>query len=157
MKKNLLTEILIAILVLIFAYTACSKFLDYEKFVFQMQLAPIPLMKWAAPILGVVMPLLETGIVFGLLFERSRLLGLYASITLLILFEIYINAMLLTGLHLPCTCGGFISKMSWKQHLWFNAVLILISWASIKLHYHKTNKPKNLPSKSAEHTRFSRA
>jgi len=39
--------------------------------------------------------------------------------------------MLLSGQHLPCTCGGIISKMSWKQHLGFNALFILVGLIGI--------------------------
>jgi len=131
MKKTALAEICVALLILLFAYTAASKFIDYNTFVFQMQRAPLPLMKLVAPVLGWLMPTIELFIVIGLLIARFQLKALYVSVVLLILFEIYITGMLLSGQHLPCTCGGVISRMSWKQHLGFNALLILFGLTAI--------------------------
>jgi len=103
MKKPILTEIFAALLLLLFAYTATSKFLDYNLFVFQMKRAPLPFMQTVAPLLGWLLPVVEMVIVFGLLIARFRLRALYGSVILLIVFEVYITGMLLTNLHLPCT------------------------------------------------------
>lgn len=127
-NRNLFAIVLTGLLVLLFAYTATSKLLDYNKFVFQMRLAPLPVMKSVAPTLGWLMPSIEMLISIGLLISQFRFKALYASVILLFVFECYITGMLLTGQHLPCTCGGIISSMSWKQHLLFNAVFI---WAGI--------------------------
>jgi hypothetical protein len=131
-NKNLFATVVAGLLVLLFAYTATSKFLDYDRFVFQMRLAPLSLMKSAAPIFGWLMPAIEMLISIGLLISRFRLQALYAAVILLFVFECYITGMLLTGQHLPCTCGGIISSMSWKQHLLFNAVFILAVIIAIK-------------------------
>jgi putative oxidoreductase len=131
MKKELLLECCIFLLLLLFTYTAISKFLDYGLFVFQMQRAPLPLMKSVAPILGWLMPTIEMLIVIGLLITRFRLKALCSSVILLTMFEIYITGMLLANQHLPCTCGGIISTMSWKQHLFFNAFFISIGIIAI--------------------------
>jgi hypothetical protein len=126
MKQKWLFEGVVALLIVLFTYTAVSKYLAYEKFVHQMQLAPVPLLKGIAPVLGWVMPAIEIIIVCLLLFNQYKIWGIYASLCLLVLFELYISAMLLSGLRLPCTCGGIVSKMTWKQHLLFNAVFILL-------------------------------
>ena len=131
MKKPLLTEICSALLLILFAYTATSKFLDYNLFVFQMKRAPLPLMQTIAPVLGWLLPILEMLIVLGLSIVRFRLSALYGAVILLAVFEMYITGMLLTNQHLPCTCGGIISTMSWKQHLVFNAVFILLGIVAI--------------------------
>lgn len=116
-----------ALLILLWGYAAFSKFADYGRFVAQMQLAPVPLMKHLAPVLGIAVPVTELVLV-GLLFsERFRKTGLWLSFLLLLSFTIYISLMLLSGLTLPCTCGGLISKLGWRQHLIFNAAFMLIS------------------------------
>lgn len=131
MKNTTLEDIAALLFIILFTYTATSKFLDYELFVFQMRLAPLPWMTVLAPILGWLMPLIETGLVILLLIRRSRLQGIFASVILLVLFEIYIAGMLFSGRHLPCTCGGIISTMTWKQHLLFNGIFILIGLLAI--------------------------
>lgn len=126
MRKENLINLIAAIFILLFSYTAVSKFQDYERFVFQMRLAPLPLMNTIAPVLGVITPILESIIVLLLLFRNTRALGIYSSLILMLLFEIYVGGMLATGKNLPCTCGGIISSMSWKVHFAFNALFILI-------------------------------
>jgi putative oxidoreductase len=130
MKKSFITEICIFLFILLFTYTSISKFLDYHRFVFQMQLAPVPFMKLVAPYLGWIVPTAESFLVvwlcLGLFKPEIRLWPLFLSVILLATFELYIAAMILSGLHLPCTCGGIISKMSWYQHLIFNAFFIIV-------------------------------
>ncbi|MBW4888946.1 hypothetical protein KXQ82_04440 [Mucilaginibacter sp. HMF5004] len=131
MKKIRLSEIITFLFILLFAYTAVSKFLDHNKFVFQMRLAPLSILKLMAPTLGWIVPVTELLIAIALLSDRLRLIALYFSVVLLITFEVYIAGMLLSGHLLPCTCGGIISKMSWKQHLIFNAGFIILAALAI--------------------------
>jgi len=131
MKRGALTYISKWLFVLLFAYTALSKFLDYNLFVFQMRRAPLPLIQAMAPVLGWIVPLIEICLVIGLLTNRYASKAQIASVGLLIIFELYITGMLLSGYPLPCSCGGIISKMSWKQHLIFNAAFIIIGLAGI--------------------------
>ncbi|MFD0749232.1 MauE/DoxX family redox-associated membrane protein [Mucilaginibacter calamicampi] len=131
MKKDNLIALCIALIVLLFTYTGVGKLLDYDQFVFQMRLAPLPLMITIAPVLGIAVPAVELLIAAGLLTGRYRTRALYTTIILLSSFEIYIAGMLLTGRHLPCTCGGIISKMGWGQHLLFNLLFIGIAIAAI--------------------------
>lgn len=140
MKKELVVEIFISLIALLFAYTAASKLLDYNRFVFQMQLAPLPLLYKVAPVLGIAIPTIELFIVIGLLIKKYRVMALSTTIGLLISFEIYITGMMMTGRHLPCTCGGIISKMGWGQHLIFNMFFILIALTAIVL-IRRNNSP----------------
>ena len=142
-------------LILLFAYTAISKVLDYELFVFQMKLAPLPLMRTIAPVLGWFMPMLELGLCAGLMTSRFHLITLYGIICLLLVFEAYIGGMLLSGHHLPCTCGGIISKMNWKEHLLFNGVVIVLCCYAI-VDYSRNNPIRSLSIKNRSKN-FSRA
>ncbi|GAA4090801.1 MauE/DoxX family redox-associated membrane protein [Mucilaginibacter panaciglaebae] len=134
-KKTSYTDIVVALItaifVLLFSYTSISKFLDYNRFVFQMRQAPIPIVKSIAPFLGWLIPIVESTLVIGLLIKKTRAISLFASVLLLVAFEFYIGGMLLSGLDLPCTCGGIISTMSWNQHLLFNGIVILIGTIAI--------------------------
>lgn len=134
--KNILTHFCITILLLLFVYTSASKFLNYDKFVFQMHLAPVPLMKILAPLFGWLIPSVEMiiaiGFAVGFFIPSIKIKALYASVILLSAFEFYIVIMLLSGSQLPCTCGGIVSQMGWKQHLFFNAFFILTAFLSIR-------------------------
>jgi hypothetical protein len=39
--------------------------------------------------------------------------------------------MLLSEKDLPCSCGGIISSLSWRQHIIFNGVFILLAITGI--------------------------
>jgi putative oxidoreductase len=144
--KEISSLTFVILLMLLFIYTSASKFLDYEKFVFQMRLSPLPLMKIAAPILGWAVPAIEILIAFilavGFFYPPIQNKGLYASVALIPAFEIYIAAMLISGSHLPCTCGGIVSQMGWGQHLLFNAFFIIGGTMSIIYKSkHKVSEP----------------
>lgn len=113
-------------MVLLFGYTGIDKLINYEVFVFQMRLVSVGWIQEAAPILGLAVPITELGIAAALIAETTRGKALIASLLLMISFETYIAWMQLTGLELPCTCGGIISKMSWPAHTIFNAIVILL-------------------------------
>jgi putative oxidoreductase len=132
-KKQMLYEICIALIILLFSYTALSKILDQYRFVFQMRLSPFYLVRNFASVLGWLIPFLEIIIVIGILFSPTKKIALGISLGLLILFELYIGGMLLSGRKLPCACGGVIAFMSWQVHLLFNATFILINILALKL------------------------
>ena len=143
--------------VLLFAYTATSKFLDYHQFVLQMELAPVPLMKSLAPILGWVLPTIEafiaSGFIIGIFVNRFLKYSLFISFFLIMAFDSYVAIMLVSGIHLPCTCGGVISKMSWKQHLLFNSVLLIISGISILTFKNLSHRNNKTSSDQKQHSR----
>jgi putative oxidoreductase len=133
MNRKQLFHIAIALLILLFSYTAISKLLDQYRFVFQMKLSPFLLVKSFAPFWGWFIPLSEIVIVVGIFFEKTQKLALYLSLGLLLAFEIYIVGMLISGLDLPCACGGVIAFMSWKVHVLFNAFFLTINIVAIRL------------------------
>src|ERR1700733_2317556 len=118
-KKQVTLECVCALLILLFLYASISKFLDFKTFIDQMNNQPLP-NTWT-PFLVWAIPLLEIAISITLLFEYTRLLGLYASLILMILFTLYTGIILLHFFpYIPCSCGGIIKKLTWKQHLVFN-------------------------------------
>jgi hypothetical protein len=121
------------ILLLLFAYTATSKLIEHGLFVFQMRLAPLPYMINLAPILGWLIPTIEAILAAALYTQRYYIKALYGSGILLCLFEAYIVAMMLSGSHLPCSCGGIISTLSWKAHLVINALLVLLTIIALRM------------------------
>ena len=140
MNRQHLLNIGIALLILLFSYTAISKLLDQYRFVFQMKLSPFLLVKSFAPLWGWFIPLTEIVIVIGLCFEKTQKLALHLSLGLLLAFEIYIVGMLMTGLKLPCACGGVITFMSWKVHVLFNVFFITINTIAIALSKSKSGQ-----------------
>jgi len=124
--RTLLVHAVTAFTALLFVYTATDKLLGYDLFVGQMQLVPVTLLKTTAPLLGWAVPLAELAAVAALFTTRYRRAGLVISLALMSSFALYIVVMLLSGIYLPCTCGGLVSAMSWPQHLIFNGVVIAL-------------------------------
>lgn len=133
--KDILKTTTVNLVIILFMYTGVSKLIEYNKFVFQMQRVPLPLIQKLAPTLGWVVPIIEIALVIMLYFDKSRFMGLIGSITLLVSFETYIIWMksleIQFGIRLPCTCGGIISNMGWTEHLIFNAIFIILLVISI--------------------------
>ena len=131
MKQKVAIEIISSLLILLFVYAASSKLIDYNEFKVQLKNSG-----WLSPFAGIIawlIPAIELVISLILMVKDTRVVGLYASLILLIIFTIYISGMLLSGQHLPCSCGGVIQSLSWKQHLLFNSFFIILSSSGIVL------------------------
>ena len=119
-------------IILLFSYTAVSKWLNYGDFIYQLQRSPfIPA---GYPFLSVALPVAELGISLLLAVNTTAKAGLLASAILLFVFTVYIVAMLLWAPHVPCSCGGFISSLTWKQHIALNSFLLAASIGAYILH-----------------------
>ncbi|MDR6919487.1 MauE/DoxX family redox-associated membrane protein [Chryseobacterium sp. 2987] len=136
-SKRVFTEIVIILLALLFMYTAVSKFVDFKGFVYDLNNQPFP--NSLTPILKWLIPLTEISIVITLLFEKTRLIGLYASLALMSLFTVYTALVLLLIFeYVPCSCGGVIKELSWPQHLVFNLFFVTIIFAALRINKNNT-------------------
>lgn len=131
MKRNILVEIISALLILLFVYTATSKLYDLSSF--RQVLKTSPRIGFAGGFLAWAIPLTEIGVSALLYFAATRLNGLYASFILMVLFTAYIGYIALFEPDKPCTCGGVLQSMSWTQHFIFNIFFSLLSIWGIKL------------------------
>ena len=142
MKSKLLIHVIAGLLILLFTYTAVSKLADFAAFSGQLynQAFPRPL----AALLVWTLPPIELIVAFALMTERFRLSGLWASLLLMILFTFYI-ALVLAGFfpRTPCSCGGVIKALGWKNHLLFNLFFLLISILGIIMTYRERRMRKN--------------
>lgn len=116
-----LIEIISAIFILLFLYTALSKFFSLQRFQFTLSRSPI--IGDSAAWLSWFLPSFELLTVVLLFIPAIRLLGLYLSFALMFVFTGYIGIMLLSSSRLPCSCGGILQQLSWKDHLIVNTVL----------------------------------
>ena len=131
MKPSVYTDIICALLVLLFLYTALSKLSDFDSF--RGMLERSPLIGRYSVIVVWVLPVSELIVTALLLVPGWKLAGLYASLALLLLFTGYLLYILLfQSQHLPCSCGGILRKMTWKQHVVFNLFFIALCIAGIK-------------------------
>lgn len=122
-------EVISAVLILLFSYTAISKLIDHRSF--QFFLRNIVSGNTGADVLSLLIPSVEICTALLLFFSSTRVVGLYASMVLLSMFTLYLIWMILFVPRLPCSCGGVISRMSWKWHVVFNLFFVGMSVVGI--------------------------
>jgi hypothetical protein len=127
---TLLTYLIVALFVLLWAYTAIPKFFKFWSFYPIVGSQAIP--KWSVPILSVMIPLVELAVVFLLLFPETRLWGLYASFGLMLIFTIYVSGIIFQVYDIyPCPCGAMFRRMGRTKHIKVNIWLTLLAFLSI--------------------------
>lgn len=135
-KRQVILELIAALLILLFLYASLSKFLDFKQYTGDMHNQPLPHM--IASIMIWAIPPLEILISLSLIFEVTRLAGLYASLVLMSGFTIYTVFILLHFFkYVPCSCGGVIRKLSWGEHLGLNLFFVALSLTGIILQRNK--------------------
>ncbi|MEO8794260.1 MAG: MauE/DoxX family redox-associated membrane protein [Daejeonella sp.] len=132
-KSDTTTSIIRAALILLWTYAAMSKLLDYNQSRTRMleQVFPVSV----SEILVWVVPVAELITAALLLFKKTRLSGLNASLFLLLQFTSYI-ILVMSGLfgRISCYCGGILEKMTWGQHLYFNLVFLTLTLFGLVIH-----------------------
>jgi uncharacterized membrane protein YphA (DoxX/SURF4 family) len=131
LKKEIIINIISGLFILLFLYAAMNKFLEFEKF--NAQLGQSPMLNQFAGIIAWVIPIAEIGIAILLTIPRTTLIGLYVSFTLMVMFTAYIGTMLGFSEHMPCSCGGILQKLGWKEHMIFNSIYVVLGLIGILL------------------------
>ncbi len=142
MKKSTTIEIICGLLILLFVYTALSKLLAYRSFT--AVLAKSPLIHGKAGVAAWLLPATELVAAILLMLPATRGKGLYASAFIMLLFTLYVAYMLLFEQNLPCSCGGLVSKLTWRQHLVFDMAFTVLAFVGTRLHRsgsHPVGKP----------------
>lgn len=146
--KSIILNIICLLYVLLFVYAAVSKLLDFENF--QVQLGQSPLLSAFAGFVAWSVPVVELLIAIMLLVPRFRLTALFASFSLMVMFTAYIFIILNYSSFIPCSCGGILEKLGWKEHLVFNMLFILLAIVGILILRNtaprelQISKPRNL-------------
>lgn len=135
-KKTIVPEIISALFILLFVYTATTKLIEHESFLGV--LSQSPLIGIRGNILSWALPILELFTAMLLFFPSMRKWGFVSSFMLMFLFTSYIIYMILFARDLPCSCGGVISSLTWPQHLMFN--IFFTTLAAIGLWFTHRNK-----------------
>jgi uncharacterized membrane protein YphA (DoxX/SURF4 family) len=131
-RKELLIDLVSALFVVLFIYAAASKLLDYDKF--KVQLGQSPLLTAVAGVMAWLVPAVEIVVAVMLLSHRYRLIALYASFGLMVMFSAYIVVITRFSDYVPCSCGGVLEKLNWNEHLVFNLVFVVLAFVSILLY-----------------------
>jgi len=137
-NKTIAVDIINGLFILLFIYAASSKLLDYQKFT--IELGKSPLLSAFSHWLAWLVPAIEIGIGILLLFKRFQLTALFASFSLMVIFSAYIIAILNFSEYIPCSCGGILENMNWKQHFWFNMMFVVLGVLAILLSPNKNKE-----------------
>lgn len=131
MKPTFTNNLLTAFLILLFAYTGTSKILAFQNFQNVLSQAP-----YIAPLsfpIAVGVPLMELFCCVLLVQSKWRVTGMYFSFFLLLSFTLYLMGMKLSGSKLPCSCGGVLQQLSWKDHIALNTGFLLLTAYALKI------------------------
>jgi putative oxidoreductase len=140
LKPATIIEIIAALFILLFLYTALNKSFQISSTVDVLKKTPI--FSGIAETTAWSVVIIEYIVAFLLFLPSVRKAGLYGSLLLMSGFTIYIIYMKVFVPNLPCSCGGVISAMTWNQHLLFNIFCTLLALTGILLssrHYQKLN------------------
>jgi hypothetical protein len=110
---------------------------------FQDQLDRFPFISSYSVWISLGVPFVELVIAGTLLFPKYMLGSLYASFFLLVIFTVYITAVLNFSDTIPCSCGGVVSTLGWKGHIIFNTSFMLLALLGISLTKKLQMKPLN--------------
>ncbi|RAJ06496.1 methylamine utilization protein MauE [Chitinophaga skermanii] len=129
--KRTTVEVISLLLILLFVYTATSKWIDPPRFTAQLNKQPFG--EEFTPWLFWLIPGSEVLLVILLVIPKTRTLGLFGSALLMLIFTVYVGLVTANVFeHVPCTCGGIISQLGWPQHLVMNSIFLALAiWAFI--------------------------
>jgi len=145
-RRQVFLESISALLILLFLYASLSKFLDFRTFTGDLNNQPFP-DSWT-PFLIWFIPCTEIAISIALIFERTRLLGFYASTAMMGLFTIYTITILLHFFaYVPCSCGGVIKHLTWPQHLVLNLIFLGFAVTGVLIQRTKVFKHPSITTK----------
>jgi len=149
MKRSQYIDLICMLLILLFGYASTSKLVEYDTF--RLQLGQSPFISSFAPILTWAVPAVELLAVTLLIPARTRLSGLYISLFLMTLFSAYIYAMLHYSFYIPCSCGGILEKLDWKDHLYLNLGFLALILTGIYLDgaHSRASEPGHVSQKTA--------
>lgn len=147
-SKKIAIEIICFLFILLFTYAALTKLMDYQKFV--VQIGQSPLLTNYAKVLAWAVPLLELIIAGMLAVRRFRMIGLYASFTLMVMFTSYIVAILQLDKNIPCSCGGVLESLGWTEHLIFNSAFVVLGITGVLLYTREKDPGNNEKTKTVE-------
>lgn len=131
MIRRIFLHIAIFSFIALFVYAAIAKLMDFQKF--QVQLGQSPMLTRYATVVAWAVPVSELVVAVFLMFERTRLAGLYGAFGLMVMFTTYIILASRFSDYVPCSCGGILESLGWTEHLIFNSVFVVMACVAVLL------------------------
>jgi hypothetical protein len=137
---GVIIEVISLLFIILFAYAGITKLMEGQIFYDNIRNSPVLGGKVIASLASWTIPFSELVVALLLVWKRTRLLGFFAALSLMLLFTGYTVSILFFSPYIPCSCGGVISLLSWEEHLVFNLVFLLLAILAILL----SRKQKNM-------------
>lgn len=118
-------EIICFSLIVLFVYASLSKILDYENF--RTELGQSPVLSAYAGVAAPGVLIAEFLTALFLAWRPFRKWALLASFILMVMFTFYIIIILNFSDYIPCSCGGVLQRLGWRDHIIFNIVFVIIA------------------------------
>lgn len=127
--------------IILFTHAAVTKLIIWKKFRIQLNQFPFigPFAEWVVWLI----PIIQILISFLFLFTGLRLIAFFSSLILLLIFTLYIIAVLNFSESILFSCGGVVSSWTWNQQLIFNTGCIILAFLGIFISSRK-DRVKNL-------------
>lgn len=133
-RKQIAFNIVIALLLLLWVPVSIDKMVDFASF--KEGILNQPFSDRLGYVLIYTLPAFELLVIFVLVSEKLRRIGLILSSSLMAVFTGYIAVALLGAWEKrPCGCGSVIKGMNWAQHFFFNLFFLVLSILGLYLWY----------------------
>lgn len=132
MVMSVLIYTIIALFIALWIYAAVPKLCNIKYFREVLKSQAIP--KWTVPWLSWMLPVGELGTVVLLIVPETRLIGMYISMFIMVVFTVYVSGIIFKFYDIyPCPCGGVFSRIGWKKHFRVNLLLTFIAVVGVVL------------------------
>lgn len=130
---------------IVFLYAGTIKLWNPEKITqFQRVLTTFPLIGNYAKFFSCAIPGTEYLICSLLISHKTNRTGLQLFSGVMIIFTLYIMYLFIRGGDLPCLCGGLFERLTWRQHIGANIMLICLAQTGLLFHnYQGKNMVEN--------------
>ncbi|SDL28498.1 Methylamine utilisation protein MauE [Salinimicrobium catena] len=122
-------ELFSFLLITLWIYAAVEKLIQLETF--RIRLSQFPFISEYAELLAWLVPGVEIMIALLFFFPRLKDEAYLASFSLLLIFTVYIIAVLNLSDSIPCSCNGVLPSLSWKEHILFNGGFLILALAGL--------------------------
>jgi len=129
MKKQLLSDLIALMFIILFVYAGWIKLLDHCMF--RNQLTAFDYINSFAGFLAWVVPLIHLGLALLFIWPGMRLWALGGTFILLLTYSVYIILILYRGVNVPCACSGLFKFTSWAGQLVMNTLFLAMAAAGI--------------------------
>lgn len=132
MTAIILLYLIVGFFILLWIYAAVPKFFNLKRFSNTLKTQSIP--KWLASLLTWTLPATELLIAYLLIVPKTRLMGMYISFLMMLVFTLYVGGIIFQVYKTyPCPCGALFKNMGWNRHFKVNLLITLVALIGIVL------------------------